>query len=251
MQDWVAKKHAECHDPKKPDKPFGDGSNWMLTERWIVKHKGQIVKNETKMTEGMDKKADSMASGLSLVPDGESGKTQSKSMAEKHKDMMKKINGGLSKLSKSILSCEAGLPQMKRRLSEPTYSRMKRGLTAMMDKKHEFMDKAEDFKTVPSEDGLLELMVDQMAELHKAILSDQQALQEAMQKHHHVKDEVPAEHSQTEEEKEEGDGGILGSNKWIGPERGRGEAKLSLKPILKVALRNPNHSPTYSTPSMS
>ena len=205
MQDWVEKKHAESYDPTKPDKPFADGSNWMLTERWVVKQKGQTVSNETKMTEGMDKKADTMQSGLSLLPlgEGDGGKNKLKSSTDKHKQMMNKLVGGLNRLNRSIASCEAGLPSMKRKLDLPSFQKMKKGLVAIRDKKDDFWERVEEFKEVPDQEGLVENMVEEMSEMHKAIISDNQALAEAMAKSTSI---VKNEEAKTETQKEEENG---------------------------------------------
>ena len=167
--------------------------------------------NETKLTESMDKKADSMASGLSLLPMGESDsmKAKSKSMTEKHKQAMSKLMGGLGRLSKNITACESKMPQMKRQLSDAQYARMRKGLCTVREKKDEFLDKCEDFKVVPTEEGLIENMVNEMTEMQKAIAYDSQSLVDAMAKTTLVKDEGLAEQSKFNNEEGEAEGGNL------------------------------------------
>ena len=188
MKQWVSDRHEECKDPLHPPK---EHANWKLRAQWLVFDQGENVKNETKVDEALQRQGDTLGTSMQMLT-GVDPKVKEKTGDEKHRQSLGKVTSSMKRLSSALSSAESAMPKLKRRLEDKEWQKMKKGLGIVRERKDEWMDQYEDFKSKPDSDEALEVMLTAMSEMQKEMGEDIQNLQELAKRHSKVvKDEIP------------------------------------------------------------
>ena len=166
MIDYVEALWDQSQDPEHP--PM-ESDNWRLTEKWFSIHEGQHKTKSTNVVEKMQRTADSLPAGLSLMNMEEEAKSKQKPVQDRHKLSLVKLQGVLNKLGKNLSPAESSLPSLKRKLMEKGYTKVKGGLNGVRESKAWVLDQLEDLKHCPSVEAETEEMVTKMAKLQKDV----------------------------------------------------------------------------------
>ena len=178
---YVEEHWDACADPAHPPK---ERDNWRLTEKWFKNEEGLHEKNCTKVTEKLQRSADCLPAGLSMMNlEDDTTKSKVKPVKDRHKATLSKLQGVVNKLGRIITSAESSMPSMKRKLADRDYAKMRSGMVVVRECRETSLDMLEDMRECPEVAEEAEGMIEKMQKLQKDVQEKISTLEQAMAHH--------------------------------------------------------------------
>ena len=173
---WAETKFNEAKRADKPDRVFQ--GNWKLSERWFSFCKGRDKSAETELEEAMARTSTELGASMSSLGMSEQN-PKKRSAADMHKSSLGKTQQLASKLARSLASCEASLPKVRRQVDAKVYQRLRDGLCACRLARDHALDHLEDLRVLPSQEHEQDMTIEELNKLSKELQEHNSALLEA------------------------------------------------------------------------